>query len=79
MAEKKPVLETMFATTPPAKIAFLKFILEGYDGLALLSTADRDSGLVSLHYHPACRAELHSILESLGVKAARPQPIINIK
>lgn len=32
----------------PGRIHFLKFILEGYDNLALLSTRDRRTGLVEV-------------------------------
>jgi hypothetical protein len=65
MASQLPVLATLFAKIPTKKIAFLKFILEGYDGLAVLSTVNRDIGLVSLHYFPASRSELVALLDSL--------------
>lgn len=71
MPSQLPVLAVLFAMIPTGKIAFLKFILEGYDGLALLSTVDRDIGLVSLRYFPACRGELVDLLDSLQSSLAR--------
>ncbi len=65
MVNQPPVFAVLFATIPTGKIAFLKFILEGYDGLAVLSTVNRDIGMVSLRYFPACRGELIALLESL--------------
>ncbi|RUM87817.1 MAG: DUF4911 domain-containing protein [Thermovibrio sp.] len=49
-----------------AKIAWFKFILEGYDGLCILSTVDRDKGLVSVTYHPSSTAELFALLAALS-------------
>ena len=47
------------------KIAFLKFIIEGYDGLATITTIDRSNGTVKLMY-PAERAyELASLVWEL--------------
>lgn len=52
-------------TIAPRRIAFLKFILEGYDGLAVLSTLDAGSGRVLLRF-PACRqAEVHELTNAL--------------
>lgn len=66
-------MATLFATIPTRKIAFVKFILEGYDGLAVLSTADRDASLISLRYFPACRNELADLLEALKVDSPEPK------
>lgn len=45
---KKPVLVQWFLRIRPEKISWLRFILEGYDGLAVLSTMDARLGLVRL-------------------------------
>lgn len=37
-----------FLRIRPEKISWLKFILEGYDGLAVLSTLARETGLVRI-------------------------------
>ncbi len=46
-------------------IAFLKFILEGYDGLAQLTTVDPAMGKVSLMIAPGCEATARALLEDL--------------
>ncbi len=52
-------------TISPRRIAFFKFILEGYDGLAVLSTLDAGSGRVLLRF-PACRqTEIHKLVTAL--------------
>lgn len=53
------------ARIAPERIAFVKFILEGYDNLVILSTADQASGDIILRFHPARRKELLSILDDL--------------
>ena len=65
MTAGKPILSEMFVTVQPSKIAFLKFILEGYDGLAILSTVDNKSGQLVLRFFPALRTELLALLKSL--------------
>jgi hypothetical protein len=49
----------------PARIHFLKFILEGYDGLALLTTIDARQGLVEIHYPPETESDLKRLLHSI--------------
>lgn len=48
------------------KIHFLKFILEGYDGIALLSTIDSPMGVVLLYISPGCEEELEEILRDVA-------------
>ena len=43
------------------RISFLKFILEGYDGLGVLSTIDSQQGLIQI----ACPRELYEDLMEL--------------
>jgi hypothetical protein len=50
----------------PARIAFWKFILEGYDGLAVLSTLDAGAGRIVLRFPECRRRELMDLLRSLG-------------
>ncbi len=50
----------------PEQIHFLKFILEAYDGLAILSTLDRQAGLVELKYPRKLGDELEELLRSLA-------------
>ncbi len=40
--------ESLYITISPDRIGLLRFLLEGYDGMAMLSTLDSKSGLVRL-------------------------------
>ncbi len=48
------------------QIAFLKFILEAYDGIATLSTIDPRRGIISLDIAPGCESEVEMVLKDLG-------------
>ena len=47
------------------EIAFIKFILEAYDGLAVMETLDPIAGMVVFHIAPGCEAEVNMILQDL--------------
>lgn len=47
------------------EIAFLRFVLEGYDGLAVLTTLDAAAGTVVLSIAPGCEDEVEKILADL--------------
>ena len=47
------------------QISFLKFIIESYDGAALLRTVDPETGLVALHIAPGCETLVDAILNDL--------------
>ena len=47
------------------RIAFLKFILEAYDGMAVLSTLDSERGIVMLNIPPGCEIETEAVIEDL--------------
>jgi hypothetical protein len=49
----------------PERIYFLKFILEGYDGLAIQSTIDAKSGIVEILYPPEMEKDLQLLLAEL--------------
>ena len=48
-----------------SQIHFLKFILEGYDGVAVLRTVDPSQGLVVLHVSPGCEMEVDNIMADI--------------
>ncbi|WP_038055943.1 DUF4911 domain-containing protein [Thermodesulfobacterium hydrogeniphilum] len=48
----------------PSKLAFLKFILEGYDHLAVLTIIDGKTGLAKLHFHPKNYIFLRELLQN---------------
>lgn len=50
----------------PREIAYLRFILEGYDGLAVLTTLDPEAGIVSLYISPECEKEVDGIIRGLS-------------
>ena len=47
------------------EIAFLKFIFEAYDGLAVSSTIDPEAGIVMFRIAPGCEADVEMILQDL--------------
>ena len=47
------------------EIAFLKFILEAYDGLAVLTTIDSEKGIVVINIAPGCETDVKMILQDL--------------
>ena len=62
------------------EIGYLRFILEGYDGLAVLTTMDPRAGLVALHVPPGCESVVNMILKDLAkemmierVSSVRPE------
>ena len=48
------------------QIAFLKFILEAYDGIAAISTIDSRRGDIVLDIAPGCEAEVDAVVKDLG-------------
>ncbi len=47
------------------EIAYLRFILEAYDGIAVVSTLDSSAGLVVVHIAPGCEQDVETILQDL--------------
>ncbi|WP_167495726.1 MULTISPECIES: DUF4911 domain-containing protein [Desulfosediminicola] len=52
----------------PDKFHILKFILEGYDNLAILSSHDRKNGIVRVRYISDSAKELYGLLSSIAPK-----------
>jgi hypothetical protein len=48
------------------QIHFLKFIVEAYDNLAIMSTVDRSIGLVEFRYPAEVTDEVNQLLDSLS-------------
>jgi hypothetical protein len=46
-------------------VSFLRFLLEGYDGLATISTVDRWASIVDLHVPEEQLGELRSLLDAV--------------
>jgi len=47
------------------EICFLKFILEGYDGIATLTTMNARQGIVLLRIAPGCEGDVETVLQDL--------------
>jgi hypothetical protein len=57
-------LETLYIRISMDQYHFLKFILEGYDGLGILSSGEND--VVVLRYPGEMRKDLLQVLSSIG-------------
>jgi len=51
-------------------IAYLHFVLESYEGLAVLSSADRSSGTVTVRYPSDLAETVNELLTALGTEIA---------
>lgn len=45
-----------------SQIAFMKFIFEAYDGIAVLSTVDPQTGTIVLNIAPGCEADVETVM-----------------
>jgi hypothetical protein len=57
---------SLFIQIPPEEIAFLSFILESYEGVAIARTMDPHQGLMELMVSPDYEEEMKEILKDLG-------------
>ena len=64
MAEKR--LDELYLRISFKRFHFLKFILEGYDNLAILSSYDCSAGLVVIRYPGTMVGELMQLLEQIA-------------
>jgi len=51
------------------EISFIKFVLEAYDNMAVLSTVDPNRGVVRIRIAPGCEALVESIVNGLSETA----------
>ena len=47
------------------EISYLRFIFEGYDGIAAIKTIDPQKGVICLYVSPGCKDDAEMILENL--------------
>jgi hypothetical protein len=59
-------LRKIYLIIKPVKIVWLKYILEGYDGLGLLTTVDHKAGLVFITTHPSLLGDLYGLLAAIA-------------
>jgi hypothetical protein len=65
--QKQPKMCTKrYFILPPAKIHLLRFMLEGYEGIGLVTTLDAALGMIELSVAPGCEEEMALILTAEG-------------
>jgi Domain of unknown function (DUF4911) len=57
--------ETRYYRVDRRQIAFIKFIFEAYDGIAMLTTLDPVKGIIALYIAPRCQEQVAAILRDL--------------
>jgi len=57
-------------------ICFVRFILEAYDGIALMRTIDAKKGIVEIMTAPGCNDEVDAILQDLKLSILINGPLI---
>ena len=70
----EPCLCEYFFLISSERIAFFRFILEGYDGLAILTTVDQRKGLVKVLVPDSRNDEFWSLMGYLGSRLKSPSP-----
>ncbi len=61
----------IFLSIRPERIGWLRFILEGYDGLALLTTLSTEKGLVRIRTLQCGYVETMQLIEALAPDLTR--------
>ena len=72
MKPEKSCLVDTYYRIAPERFHYLKFILEGYDNLAVLSMVSSQSGLVRLKCSLESLAELLELLAAVSQDIKRP-------
>ena len=60
------ICKKLYLRIAPSRIAYLRFILEGYDGLAILSTFDAGHGIVLVRYPRSSEKDVLALLGDLA-------------
>lgn len=69
----------LYLAISPNRFHFLKFVLEGYDGLAILSSVDGKAGTVRLRYPVESEPLLFELLSALAPGLNKYTQNINLK
>jgi hypothetical protein len=59
---------TQYYRVDRRRIAFLKFIFEAYDGIAVITTMDASAGTVAIRVAPGCEKEVTTLIKALKQK-----------
>ncbi len=70
-AQKNRLIDTFYRISPDS-FHYLKFILEGYDNLAMLSAVSNTTGVVRIRCSRETLPELLELLGSIAPRIARP-------
>lgn len=62
----------LYAEVPRNRIALYRFLLEGYDNLAIMSVVDRYRAVIKLRFTPGAQRTLRELLEAQGAKIVEP-------
>ncbi|UTF50056.1 DUF4911 domain-containing protein [Desulfomicrobium sp. ZS1] len=60
--------EVLYAEVPRNQIALYRFLLEGYDNLAIMSVVDRYRAVIKLRFTPDAERTLRGVLQAQGAK-----------
>jgi len=61
-------LENLYLRITPSRFHYLKFILEAYDNLAVLSSENGKAGIVRVRFPSELRADVYAILNEIAPK-----------
>ncbi|OQX04972.1 MAG: hypothetical protein BWK76_28070 [Desulfobulbaceae bacterium A2] len=67
-------MQEIYLFVDRSRIGWLRFLLEGYDGLACLSTVQRDSGLVCLRFPRQRVGEVWGLLSDISQDISQCSP-----
>ena len=62
----------LYAEIPRSRIALFRFLLEGYDNLAVMSVVDRFRAVVKLRFTPDAEQVLREMMEAQGARLMEP-------
>ena len=71
-------LNEVYLRISPGKFHFLKFILEGYDNLAILSSYKSSEGIVVIRYPQELSQDIFKLLGSLGSYLSKPKVSLRV-
>lgn len=60
------IFRKRYYRVPRSQIAYLRFILESYDGLAFMSTLDNREARIEISYPPSRQADAEGLLVALA-------------
>lgn len=61
-------LHLLYLRISPTRFHFLKFIVEAYDNIAIISSVDNREGIVVLRYSEGHKEEVFALLSSIAVQ-----------